>query len=150
MPEMPEARITSDDPLPAVEEWFSRLSRYCANVDYQAARAIFADDVVSFGTKAEVVTGLDRLVAEQWRGIWPNISDFRIDLGSVRGSGAGNLAWGVAVWTSTGYDQQHQPFNRPGRATIVLERRGPDRAWQCVHSHFSLNPGTPQRTFGRR
>lgn len=147
---MPEIPITSDDPGTAVEEWFARLSRYCANVDYEAARAIFADDVVSFGTKAEVVSGLDRLVAEQWRGIWPNISDFRIDPASVHGGGAGNLAWGAAVWTSTGYDEQHRPFNRPGRSTIVLERRGPDGAWLCVHSHFSLNPGTPARTFGRK
>lgn len=146
---MPEVPITSDDPRTAVGEWFARLSRYCANVDYDAARAIFAADVVSFGTKAEVVTGLDRLVAEQWRGIWPNISDFRIDPASVHGGGVGNLAWGVASWASTGYDAEGRPFHRPGRATIVLERRA-GGAWLCVHSHFSLNPGTPARTFGRK
>jgi len=148
----PTGPVVSDDPRDAVAQWFARLSRYCADVDYASARTIFADDVVSFGTKAEIVAGLGRLAAEQWQGIWPNITDFRIDLDTVRSGGAGDLAWGVAVWTSTGYDEQHRPFHRPGRATVVLERRGDgdDRAWLCVHSHFSLNPGTPQKTFGKR
>jgi ketosteroid isomerase-like protein len=131
----------------AVREWFARLSRYCAGVDYASTRAIFAGDVVSFGTKAEVVTGLDRLEAEQWRGIWANISDFKIDLASIWSGGEAGLAWGVALWTSTGYDEQGGPFERPGRATIVLERR--NGSWLCVHSHFSLKPGTPARTYGR-
>ncbi|MBI2965199.1 MAG: nuclear transport factor 2 family protein [Chloroflexi bacterium] len=145
---MGQKPIVSADHGVAVKEWFSRLSRYCAAVDYDSARAIFAGDVVSFGTRAEIVTGLDRLVAEQWQGIWPNISDFRIDLASVRGGGAGDLAWGAATWASTGYDAEGRPFHRPGRATIVLERRR--GAWLCIHSHFSLVPGTSQRTFGRR
>lgn len=144
---MPADPIVAADSRKAVEAWFARLSRYCASVDYDSARAIFADDVVSFGTRAGVVSGLDRLVVEQWRGIWPNITDFRIDLASVHSGGAGDLAWGVAAWTSTGYDEQHCPFHRPGRATVVLERRG--GTWLCVHSHFSLSPGTPPKTFGR-
>ena len=145
---MSEKPIVYADHREAVREWFARLSRYCAAVDYDSARSIFAHDVVSFGTRAEVVTGLERLVVEQWRGIWPNISDFRIDLATVRAGGTGDLAWGVATWTSTGYDAERRPFDRPGRATIVLERQG--GAWRCVHSHFSLAPGTPQRTFGRQ
>jgi ketosteroid isomerase-like protein len=140
---MPAEPIIGDDPRAAVREWFARLSRYCAAVDYESARGIFAADVVSFGTRAEVVSGLDRLVAQQWQGIWPNITDFRIDPASVRGSGAGDLAGGVAVWTSTGYHADGARFDRPGRATAVLERR--NGVWLCVHSHFSLSPGTPSR-----
>lgn len=144
---MPSELIVAGDSRDAVAQWFARLSWCCANVDYASAREIFADDVVSFGTKAEIVAGLDRLVAEQWQGIWPNITDFRIDLATVRSGGAGGIAWGVALWTSTGYDERGQPFHRPGRATVVLEKR--DKTWLCIHSHFSLNPGTPQKTFGK-
>jgi ketosteroid isomerase-like protein len=146
---MPANPIVADDRHEAVVEWFARLSRHCSEVDYDAAREIFADGVVSFGTRAEVVSGLDRLVAEQWRGIWPNITGFRIDLTTVRSGGGGPVAWGAAVWDSTGYDENGRAFRRPGRATVVLERRGHPGAWLCIHSHFSLNPGTPQRTYGR-
>jgi ketosteroid isomerase-like protein len=138
--------ITGTDGTAAVREWFARLSRYCVAVDYVSARGIFASDVVSFGTKAEVVAGLERLEAEQWRGIWPNITGFEIDPGRVRSGGEAGLVWGVASWTSTGYDEQGRPFERPGRATIVLERR--KGSWLCVHSHFSLRPGIASRTYG--
>ena len=53
---------------------------------------------------------------------------------------------GVATWTSTGFHEDGTPFHRPGRATVILERR--DGQWLSVHTHFSLNPGTPPRTHG--
>lgn len=139
--------ITVDNPRQATREWFARLSEYCAAVDYESAREIFADDVASFGTKADIVSGLDPLQKNQWEGIWPNIEGFKIDLDSVRSGGNSSVAWGAAVWTSTGFDQDGQPFHRPGRATVALEKRG--GRWLAVHTHFSLNPGTPARTYGR-
>ena len=146
--------ITTDDCLEAAREWFRRLSEACTSVDYEAGRRIFASDVASFGTKADIVTGLDPLQRNQWEGIWPNIADFRVDLESVVGGGSGNTAWGIATWTSTGFHEDGTSFHRPGRATVVLERRkthaAPDGEWLAVHTHFSLNPGTPQRTFGRK
>jgi ketosteroid isomerase-like protein len=138
--------ITTDDPQQAVRQWFALLGRYCAAVDYTSAEAIFAPDVWSFGTKATVVGGLQHVRANQWQGIWPNIRDFRIELDQVRGGGDQRWAWGVTTWTSTGFDEQGRPYERPGRATIALERR--EGRWLAVHTHFSLAPGTPQRTFG--
>ena len=139
--------------MEAVREWFRRLSDACASVDYAAGREIFADDVASFGTKADIVTGLDRLQRNQWEGIWPNIADFSVDLESVTGGGSEGTAWGIAVWSSTGFHEDGTSFDRPGRATVALERRETERApggeWLAVHTHFSLNPGTPPRTFGR-
>lgn len=138
--------ITVADPVEAVREWFARLGQYCAAVDYVSARALFAPDVVSFGTKARIVAGIDLLQANQWEGIWPNIRDFRIEMDTLHAGGDDRHAWGIATWTSTGFDEQGQPFHRPGRATVVLERR--DGAWLAVHTHFSLAPGTPPRTYG--
>ncbi len=144
--------ITTNDHLEAARGWFARLSAACAAVDYKAGEKIFADDVASFGTKADIVVGLGPLRANQWEGIWPNIANFRVDLDSVRGGGDGDSAWGIAVWNSTGFDEHGERFDRPGRATVALERRRTDAApggeWLAVHTHFSLNPGTPPRTFG--
>ncbi len=148
MTERPTARITTADPEVAVRRWFARLASDCAAVDYRSARAIFAPDVVSFGTKADIVVGLDALQRSQWEGIWPNIADFRFDFDQIRGSGDARRAWGVATLTSTGFDARGRPFARPGRATVILERRG--RAWVAAHTHFSLFPGTPPRTFAAR
>lgn len=140
--------ITSADPQAAVKEWFERLSRYCASVDYNSTRPIFAEDVVSFGTRADIVSGLDYLQRNQWEGIWPNIQDFQIDLASIHAGGDEHVAWGVATWTSTGFHEDGTSFLRPGRATTILERR--NGKWVSVHTHFSLNPGTPPRTYGRK
>lgn len=144
--------ITTTDHLQAAREWFARLSAACAAIDYEAGRRIFADDVASFGTKADIVVGLGPLQANQWEGIWPNIAEFRVDMESVRGGGDGDSAWGIAIWNSTGFDENGGSFERPGRATVALERRrtraAPDGEWLAVHTHFSLNPGTPPGTFG--
>ena len=140
--------ITVEEPGAAVRQWFERMGSCCASVDYDSARMIFAPDVVLFGTKADVVAGLDAAQESQWEGIWPNIRAFRFDPGSIHWGGDESQAWGVATWTSTGFDEGGKPFPRPGRATVTLERR--DGAWLAVHTHFSLFPGTPPRTFGPR
>jgi ketosteroid isomerase-like protein len=138
--------ITVDDPVAAVHEWFEKLSLYCSTVDYASARAIFADDVSSFGTKADAVTGLDRLQREQWEEIWPRTSDFRVLMDTIRAGGEGNVAWGMAAWMSAGYDRSGGQFTRRGRATVVVARR--EGRWVSVHTHFSLSRGIPQDTYG--
>ena len=147
MREIPhESPITTAAAEEAVREWFALLGRYCAAVDYESAEAIFAPDVLSFGTKARVVGGVKHLRENQWQGIWPNISDFSIEMEQVRGGGDSQFAWGLATWTSTVFDREGKPFFRPGRATVALERR--NGGWVAVHSHFSVAPGTPPETFG--
>ena len=144
--------ITAQDHFVVAREWFARLSAACSAVDYEAGARIFAEDVASFGTKADIVIGLGPLRQNQWEGIWPNIANFKVNHDSVRGGGDGDSAWGIAVWNSTGFDEHGEPFERPGRATVALERRStvsaPAGEWLAVHTHFSLNPGTPPRTFG--
>ncbi|MFT5449745.1 MAG: ketosteroid isomerase-like protein [Gammaproteobacteria bacterium] len=140
--------IQAVDAMGAVNEFFARLSRDCANVDFDSTEPMFAEDVYAFGTKSTVVQGRAPLRRNQWEGIWPNIADFSIDMSQVHGTGNDALAWGMAPWTSTGFDESGEPYERPGRATVVLERRG--EHWEAIHTHVSLAPGTPQRTFGRK
>ena len=143
---MPHEAITTPNAEDAVREWFVQLSAYCASVDFDAGESIFATDALAFGTKARIVEGREWVRKNQWEGIWPNIRDFAIEMETVRGFGDGRWAWGIATWTSTGFDEQGQPYDRPGRATVALERR--DGRWLAVHTHFSLAPGTPQFTYG--
>ena len=143
-----QTTITTSNGIAAVRQWFGLLGEYCANEDYESTRAIFADDVASFGTKADIVTGLDRLQTNQWEGIWPNIQNFRFDLNNIVSGGSDGLAWGIATWTSIGFDEVKKSYPRPGRATVVLERQ--QMTWVAVHTHFSLNPGTPAKTYGAK
>jgi ketosteroid isomerase-like protein len=142
------AKSADADGLQPLRDWFSTWGGYVRAVDFASARQLFDDNVASFGTHAEIVFGLDHLVAQQWSAIWPNIADFGFVVAKLQGGIAGDHAWAAVPWTSTGFAEDGTPFDRPGRATVVLRRRG-DR-WIGVHTHFSLAPGTPPRTYGRK
>jgi ketosteroid isomerase-like protein len=144
MPEQPEDQSA----MSVLAAWLRALERSVRAVDFAAGRELFADDVVAFGTRADVVSGLDNLEHQQWRGVWPNIRDFTFVLEHLQAGRDGDLAWGVVPFMSTGFHADGTPFSRPGRATIIAERRG--GRWLAKHSHFSLHPGTPPTTHGPR
>lgn len=141
---MDEPAITTVDPVQAIPAWFDTFAEFVRAEAYDDATALVAEDVRSFGTKAELVEGRGHLVEEQWKQIWPNIQDFTFKTPHVRGTT--ELAWGAATWTSTGFDEQGASFHRPGRATITFDRR--NERWLAVHTHFSLAPGIPAHTHG--
>jgi ketosteroid isomerase-like protein len=136
------------EPGQAIREWFRVLERCVRQVDYHTMRRHFAPDVLSFGTRADVVAGLDALVANQWSGIWPHIREFTIDFEQFHWGASGDQAWGIAPWNSRGFHPDGTSYPRPGRATVIFERR--DGEWLALHTHFSLFPGTPQSTHGPR
>jgi ketosteroid isomerase-like protein len=138
---------TQSTDLSGLADWFRALERCVRAVDYDGARPIFAEEVASFGTRAEIVTGLDNLQARQWSGVWPYIEDFTFLLDQIHGAVSGDIAWAAVPWTSTGFDERGAPFPRPGRATTAFARR--DGRWLATHTHFSLDPGTPHRSHGR-
>jgi ketosteroid isomerase-like protein len=109
-------------------------------VDYARARALFADDVVAFGTFAAVVVGRDRLEHEQWRHIWSTIEAFTFRVDELHCLGNDQALCVVVPWDSQGRRADGARFSRPGRATLLLVPRGIDNAWMAVHSHFSLAP----------
>ena len=135
---------------PAIEplrDWFRTWETSVRAVDFASARQLFDPDVASFGTHAEIAFGIDQLVAQQWSAIWPAISDFRFLVDRLHGEITGAHAWAAVPWTSTGYHQDGTAFDRPGRATVTLRRD--DSHWLGLHTHFSLKPGTPPRTYGK-
>ena len=61
-------------------EWLHEMQSCVREVDYARCRAIFAGDVVGFGTKAAAAIGLDALERDQWRHIWGRIRHFTFAL----------------------------------------------------------------------
>jgi ketosteroid isomerase-like protein len=139
---MQEQKLPAPDVTASVRDWVAAWGREVAAVDMTTARDRFAPDVVAFGTYAEALRGLDRLEAEQWRNVWPTISDFafRVDELVVIASADGSQAVAVVPWDSVGTRADGTRFDRPGRATIVLQRSSASEPWIGVHTHFSLVP----------
>ncbi len=56
----------------------------------------------------------------------------------------------MAVFDSTGYSAAGVPYDRPGRATIVLGRAALGEDWIGQHMHVSLFRDVPSRSFGSK
>jgi ketosteroid isomerase-like protein len=123
-----------------LRDWLEAFAARVRAQDFDGARPMIAEDIVSFGTKAAMVEGRDNLIAQQWRHIWPTIQGFRFDLDTLHWHRADDTAWAVLTWTSQGFRQDGTPFPRPGRATFTFARR--DGTWLATHTHFSLFPSS--------
>ncbi len=126
-----------------IREWLEEFSAAVREVDYDHGRTMFANDVVGFGTYAGVRVGIDDLVSGQWRNIWGVTRGFTFRLDELHVGISGDQAWVAVPWDSQG-QRDGEWFDRPGRATIILERRG--GRWLAVHSHFSLYPAPRDRS----
>jgi ketosteroid isomerase-like protein len=135
-----------------VRRWFQQLQLYVQLVDFVGARPLFAEDMITFGTYAPFTTGREATEKEQWRNVWGRIDQFRWLLDDLRIiiSSDRLMATGMAVFQSTGYTEDGQPFDRPGRATVVLVRGAVGEEWVAQHTHVSLFPNVPARSFGTK
>ena len=128
--------------------WFERLARHVDAVDFAGARPLFAEDLIAFGTVAEFVTGRVAVEQAQWRNVWPHIDGFRWRPDIRALVAADRLsAVGMAVFDSTGYAADGKPYDRPGRATVAFRRGQLEADWIAAHTHMSLFPGVPTRSF---
>ncbi len=130
--------------------WFKTWENKVHNKDYESAKNLFENDVVSFGTWMNVVEGLEKLCANQWKSVWPTINNFKFltDTLYIQISPDRLLSNSIVVWDSTGYKKNGNSFKRNGRATVTLKRNDINDAWKCIHTHFSLNRGIPQKSYG--
>ncbi len=131
-----QAALSSREP--EIRRWLEDFSAAVRNVDYPAGREMFAEDVLSFGTRNNILIGLEQLERWQWRRVWGGTREFRFDFDTLRCDIDGDLAMVAATWTSEGKRTQDEWFQRSGRATFALRRVGGE--WRAVHSHFSLTP----------
>ena len=132
-------------------DWLDRFAACVRDVDYKAAYPFWHDDIVIFGTFQELVRSRQRWTDTQWDNVWPRTAEFRFDLANteVLASADGSMAVAVTPWGSQGWHPDGTPFDRPGRATIMLAKQ-PDGRWVGVHSHMSLGRGVPQDSHGKR
>ena len=130
--------------------WFKTWENKVQNKDFESAKNLFGNDVVSFGTWMNVVEGLEKLCANQWKSVWPTINNFKFltDTLYIQISPDRLLANSILFWDSTGYKKNGSSFKRNGRATATLKRNNINDAWKCIHTHFSLNRGIPQKSYG--
>ena len=131
--------------------FFDRWTDLVRAVDYATARTMFDPGLVAFGTFADFIIGLDAVEAGQWRQVWGNIADYRFRTEALHCDvSPDRLMATVAVpWSSAGFREDGTGFARNGRATVTLRRDAVDGPWRGVHTHLSLNRGTPDRSYGR-
>jgi ketosteroid isomerase-like protein len=143
---------TPEEDRAAIEHWFATWSAQVADVDVAPALDLFSDNIASFGTHMDVVEGLQALADNQWRNVWPTIEDFRWNLDSLKAGVSPDrlFAIGIITFSSTGIAEDGGRFDRPGRGTVAFARPSVDAPWNGVHTHISLNPGTPQKSHGAR
>lgn len=118
-----------------IERWLRAFARAVRERDYAAGAALFAPEVIAFGTVAERADGADALAARQWRVVWETTRGFDFDYATLRCEVCGDRAWVASSWSSVADAGDRR---RVGRASLVLKREG-DR-WRAIHSHFSLAP----------
>lgn len=118
--------------------WLSEMETCVRAVDFERCRAIFAPEVVGFGTRAAAVVGLDRLERDQWRHIWSGIRNFTFVREQMHCRRTGDGLWIACPWTSDRVSPEGHVDHRPGRMTAVLELR--NGHWLAVHTHHSLVP----------
>jgi len=104
---------------------------------FEAARDLFASDVVGFGTSTVLARGRDALEERQWRRVWQHTRGFAFSLEQMRCFGGPEGLCVATTWESVGVRADGSTFPRSGRATLVLA--GGERL-KAVHSHFSLDP----------
>jgi ketosteroid isomerase-like protein len=125
-------------PQEEVLRWLEDFAGCVRAVDYDRAREMFDVDVVGFGTFARMLIGRENLANGQWRNIWGCTRGFRFKLDEARVETIGEMAWIASPWHSEGRDEEGNWFDRHGRCTLILRRRG--GRWLCVHSHHSRRP----------
>jgi ketosteroid isomerase-like protein len=146
---MPQA---APEDLDAVKAWFRELAEHVQAVDFAAARHLFAEDFVAFGTFTDFMIGREIAEANQWRNVWPTIDGFTWRLDTVKAlvSPDRQFAVGLAVWDSTGYQADGKTFDRRGRATVTFTRAKAGDPWVATHTHMSLFRGTPDASHGNK
>ena len=119
--------------------WLAEMESCVRAVDFDRCRAIFAADVVRFGTRAAAAIGLDALARDQWRHVWGKIRNFTFVTDELHcGLYADAGLWFGCPWISEGPGEVGEWRHRPGRITAVLEQR--HGQWLAVHTHHSLVP----------
>jgi ketosteroid isomerase-like protein len=141
-----------EDDVTLVRQWLQRLQLHVQSVDFVGARALFTDDMITFGSFNSFTVGREAAEAEQWRTVWGRIDHFDGGSTNCEPSSQATVSrqrpW--LLFDSTGYTETGTPYERPGRATVVLGRTAVGQEWIAQHMHVSLFRDVPVRSFGSK
>ena len=140
----------NDADFALIKTWFETWSNLVSDVDFESARTMFDENVISFGTWMDTIEGRENLIEKQWKTIWPTIRDFQFltDTLQLRVSPDRLFAIAIVVWNSTGFHKNGDTYERPGRATVSLKRKDLESPWKGTHTHLSLFRNVPQKSYG--
>lgn len=143
--------VVHDEDEAAVRAWFIELEGHVRDVDFAAARHLFRDDFLAFGTFSDFVEGQANAEQNQWRNVWPTMDGFtwRPDI-RILVSPDRLMAVALAIFDSTGYHEDGSPFPRAGRATVTFVRERIGDPFVSNHTHMSLFRGTPSVSHGKK
>ncbi len=132
--------------------WLEHWEEQIHALDFATARQGFDEGIASFGTHADIVIGLDQLENGQWRKVWPTIDEFRWRTEQLRSGVSSDrlLGFSIIPWSSIGFHADGTAYDRLGRATILFSRGKATESWRAIHTHISLNPGTPAPSHGNK
>ena len=90
-----------------IKKWLTKFALCVRSLDFEGGREMFYQDMVCFGSRAEILIGLDDLIERQWKAIWPNITDFHFQMDQFRCecNNTAEIACVIVPWISTGYHQ---------------------------------------------
>ena len=125
--------------MSGIAAWLDNWARAIRERDFAGARPLFAEDVMAFGSLSSAMTDRDTLEHDQWRPIWSRTRGFRFDDWAVISDQEGEAVV-ACTWSSEGDGGAGKWYPRQGRATLVLRQQGD--GYVCIHSHFSMMPGT--------
>ena len=121
-------------------------------VDFIGSRPLFADNIVTFGSFAAFTLGAMQpskssgvtsgAISTSSAGVWMICGP------SSQPTASRRSAWRCSSPPAT--PKSGKAFDRPGRATVVLGRQAAGEEWIAQHTHMSLFPGTPSRSFGTK
>jgi catechol 2,3-dioxygenase-like lactoylglutathione lyase family enzyme/ketosteroid isomerase-like protein len=129
---------TAADALAPIREWLRQWQACVRAVNFEGGRRLCAPGMIAFGTVAHFVEGVDRVMEQQWRHVWPRIRNFTVRADEARGAVRDDAAWVAAPWDSLGVRPDGTTFPRPGRLTIAFVKS--EGRWLATHTHFSLSP----------
>jgi len=107
----------------SVGEWYDRWGGLVAEVNFKAARPMFAEDAIAFGSRIEMMTSQPQLEREQWRAVWPSIENYHYDLSTLEVviSPDRLMAMGAVIFRSTGLHPDGKTFDSSYDAGLPID-----------------------------
>src|SRR5579862_1903926 len=87
-----------------IHAWLKEWQGLINAGDFEAARPLFSEDVIAFGSLTPAMAGKDDLIERQWSSMWPRIKDFRFSHDSLRtfADDGNRVVAAATLWQSLG------------------------------------------------